>query len=57
VGLDCDVPDVAAVVFAHVHATADVWLNVVANPSFARVNAAVAFWRLLHAVDLAWIEI
>ena len=40
---------VATVVLAQSHATAEVWLNVVALAPFASVNAPAAFCRLLHS--------
>jgi hypothetical protein len=39
------------VVFAHVHATALVWLNVVVYPAFARVRFAAALPSALQSTD------
>jgi hypothetical protein len=43
---------VAVVVLAHVQFVAEVWLNVVLNPAFAKVRSAAAFCRLLQIGEI-----
>ena len=44
-------PLVAVVVFAHNQATAEVWLNVVVLPAFAKVSAPPALPNALHRTE------
>jgi hypothetical protein len=52
IGDDCDVPEVAAVVFAHVQFTAEVWLNVVVFPAMENVTLPLGFPILFHSTVL-----